>query len=892
MKPITLEFVCFGPYMEGQFVNFEDLERDGLFLICGETGAGKTTILDAMCMALYGRASGGARGELPDMRCKLADKDDVTRVEFVFDNGGRRYKFLRVLRRVKTRDQEEVKYDEEQQCMELLGGEWKPLLANAKKTAVNEMAEQIIGLTYDQFRQVIILPQGQFERLLTSKSDEKEEILTKLFHAERWERAVQRIYDQVSAQDDELKRELEGIKNELHKHVDDCDSLDGLRQKKADAEAELKELQKQAQTAATTVETLEKRKTRALLDDKAFKDLDMAEGTLDNLQKQVPSVVEEEKLLGMADEAERLWPIYDKYAQAKKTLKEKMEEADSAQKKLEEAESAAEEKKNAREAHEAGREEYKAKKDRLPLLKNAVGLYQTLSDKLERRDAADKQLQTAKTQDDQCGQKLKAADERLGKAVEKQRAAMEAYQRGQRAYLQGIGGVLAQKLVQGEPCPVCGSREHPAPAAMSEGHITDSELDELSEAMDQANREEKDAREARKSAEDRKKETAEALEKAQAKQAQCQAEYDSAKAGMLEGIDTSEELERAIQATDAAIQKFDREETSTVSALQAAQMAAGVAEAEAGRLQEELAKVQEEARVRTAAWQEALKASQLEDEAQFTASRLEPEERQQRQQACADFRGQLKAAGESVEEKRAAVEGKAKPILEAVEAALEEAKEDAEQCRDKVVRAEAALESMGKTLEALTARKKDHDEKRVHVDRNMEFAKRLRGSAGVSLQRYVLGVRFAAVTAEANRLLETIYGGRYRLYRTDEASGRTLKKGLELEVYDTTQGQRRSVNTLSGGEKFLVALSLAIGLSSVVRSGGGGVHMEAMFVDEGFGSLDDSAVDDAVSILQGIRQQSGAVVGVISHVGRLEETIPTKLEVKKERKGSRIVLQS
>ena len=116
MKPITLEFVCFGPYMEGQFVNFEDLERDGLFLICGETGAGKTTILDAMCMALYGRASGGARGELPDMRCKLADRDDVTRVEFVFDNGGRRYKFLRVLRRVKTRNQEEVKYDEEQQC--------------------------------------------------------------------------------------------------------------------------------------------------------------------------------------------------------------------------------------------------------------------------------------------------------------------------------------------------------------------------------------------------------------------------------------------------------------------------------------------------------------------------------------------------------------------------------------------------------------------------------------------------------------------------------------------------------------------------------------------------------------------------------------------------------
>ncbi len=893
MKPITLEFVCFGPYMEGQSVNFEDLERDGLFLICGETGAGKTTILDAMCMALYGRASGGARGELADMRCKLADKDDVTRVEFVFDNGGRQYKFLRVLRRVKTRNQEEVKYDEEQQCMERLGGEWKPLLANAKKTAVNEMAEQIIGLTYDQFRQVIILPQGQFERLLTSKSDEKEEILTKLFHAERWERAVQRIYDQVSAQDDELKRELEGIKQELRKYGDDCDSLGELQRKKEDAEKELDELNKQAQTAATTVETLEKRQKRALLDDQAFKELKKAEEALNNLQKQVPDMEKEGKLLDMADKAEKLRTIYEKYDQEKERLKRTTDKVASAQKKLEEAENAAKEKENAREAHEAGREEYEAKKERLPLLKNAVELYKTLSHKLERCDAADKQLQTAKTQDDQCGQKLKAADERLGKAVEKQRATMEAYQRGQHAYLQGIGGVLAQKLVQGKPCPVCGSREHPAPAEMSEGHITDSELNALSEAMDQANREEKDAREARNSAADRKKETEEALGKAKDEWTQCQEAYKSAKAGMLEGIDTSEELERAIQATAAAIQKFEQEEKSIAAALQEARTAAAEANGETCRLQEELKEVQKEAKAQTAAWQEALKVSPLEDEAQFMASCMEPEEYEQRRKTYDDFRVQLGAAEKSVEEKqRVAVDGKATPILEAVEAALQEAKKDADQRRDKVVRAEAALENMGKTLENLTARKEAHDKKRVDVDRNMEFAKRLRGSAGVSLQRYVLGVRFAAVTAEANRLLETIYGGRYRLYRTDEASGRTHKKGLELEVYDTTQGQRRSVNTLSGGEKFLVALSLAIGLSSVVRSGGGGVHMEAMFVDEGFGSLDDNAVDDAVSILQGIRQQSGAVVGVISHVGRLEETIPTKLEVKKGRKGSRIVLQN
>ena len=209
-----------------------------------------------------------------------------------------------------------------------------------------------------------------------------------------------------------------------------------------------------------------------------------------------------------------------------------------------------------------------------------------------------------------------------------------------------------------------------------------------------------------------------------------------------------------------------------------------------------------------------------------------------------------------------------------------------------VVLAEKALGDMRTELQDLKARKETYDADRIAVDKDLEFAKRLRGSAGVSLQRYVLGVRFGAVTAEANRLLETVYGGRYQIHRTDEASGRTHKKGLELEVYDTIQNQRRSVNTLSGGEKFLVSLSLAIGLSAVVRAGGGGVNMEAMFVDEGFGSLDDKSVDDAVSILQSIRQNSGAVVGIISHVGRLEETIPTKLEVIKGKEGSTILVRS
>ncbi len=878
MRPVTIGFACFGPYMERQFIDFEELERGGLFLICGETGAGKTTILDAMCVALYGRASGGTRGELADMRCKLAGRGDVTEVEFVFDNGGRRYKFLRSLRIARTNEAEE------HQCMELLGGEWKPMLANAKKSAVNAMAERIIGLTYEQFRQVIILPQGQFERLLTSKSDEKEEILARLFHAERWERAAQTVLDRVSERDAALREKTGQIEAKLAEHQ--CASLEELARKQADGQGRLRALKEQARAAGTAMEEQRERQKRALLDSQEFGELAKREKALSTLQARAASVDREEELLALADEAERLRPVYEGHVQAKTALRTARTAEASAREKLSGAAGQTETARAARQAHEAGRADYDESKSRLVLLENARTLYATLGEKQRRQAEVLDQWQKKVDAGEKAGRAFGKADKAWQDALERQKTAREAYQLGQAQYLRDIGGVLAQKLVRGEPCPVCGSREHPAPAAVTQGHITDSVLDALAKAESQANEVEIAARKARSGAEQARDMAEQALKDAVSRLAEANAACRSAEAGKLAGIDTEDELERQIVSAADAIGAFERAESDTAAALQTAQTAEKLAKAEADRLQKELDAARRAAEEKAGAWETALGSSALADEGQFKAACMEPAERQRRQRACAEFRAELKSAGAAVEEKRAALEGRTAPDMAAAEAAMKAAEETARQTQTEAALAEKDLEAVGAALTDLTARKQALDAERVALESDMEFAKRLKGSAGVSLRRYVLGVRFAAVTAEANRLLETVYGGRYRLYRTDEASGRTHKKGLELEVYDTAQSQRRSVNTLSGGEKFLVALSLAIGLSAVVRAGGGGVHMEAMFVDEGFGSLDDKAVDDAVSILQGIRQSSGAVVGVISHVGRLEETIPTKLEVKKSKNGS------
>lgn len=883
MRPVALSFQCFGPYRERQSVDFTELERNGLFLICGETGAGKTTILDAMCIALYGRASGETRGELTDMRCKLAGPDDVTEVTFDFDSDGRRYRFERRLRLTKTREVEE------HQCLAWADGVWRPLLANGKKTAVNARAEEIIGLTYDQFRQVMLLPQGQFERLLTSKSDEKEEILTRLFHAERWERAADIMAGRVNARDAALKERLARITARLGEFG--CAHLPELAAKAEQAEEALRTLTERSEAASAEEKRQKARKEQALLDDREFADLAKREQALTALQARRKNVAAEEHLLSLADEAERLRPAHEAFAREAAALQTARDEANAAQQRLNDAAKRAGEARRAREAHERERSVCEAKKAQLVLLENARPLYAALRDKRRLRDDMQARQQEAARAAREAGRVWKEEDTRWQRAVSEQQHAQEAHRRALNVYLRGIGGILAQKLVEDEPCPVCGSRTHPAPAALPEEHVTDAELDALTRAENRANNAEVAARQKRNGAEQAKAQADQAAKDAEIRLAAARADCESAEAGKLEGIETAEALEQAIAAAVRDVRAFEEADCRTEQALRDAesveQLAWAFAETRLGLVQSTEAsygKARED-------WNLALASSALTDEAQFAAVCMPPEERQRRRKACAAYSAELQAAEAAVREKREALQGKTAPDMDAVNRAVDAAEQAAEALRTQRALEEKTLGEMRAAHRALTAEKEAYDAERSRVDQDLTFVRRVKGGAGVSLRRYVLGVRFAAVTAEANRLLATVYGGRYRLYRTDEASGRTLKKGLELEVLDVPQNQRRSVHTLSGGEKFLVALSLAVGLSSVIRASGGGVRMEAMFVDEGFGSLDDKAVDDAVEILQGVRRQAGAVVGVISHVSRLAETIPTVLEVQKTDNGSRILVR-
>ena len=264
---------------------------------------------------------------------------------------------------------------------------------------------------------------------------------------------------------------------------------------------------------------------------------------------------------------------------------------------------------------------------------------------------------------------------------------------------------------------------------------------------------------------------------------------------------------------------------------------------------------------------------------------MEPEEKQKRRTALLRFRADLAQLEGQYQEKQRALEGRTAPDMTAIQKELAAAEKACRDISGQQLLSAERQKTMEHTAKILAKRLETYEARRQRVDGDLDFANRLRGRSGVSLQRYVLGVMLTSITAEANRLLAGVYGGRYRLYRTDEISGSGHKGGLELEVYDSQNNQRRSVTTLSGGEKFLVALSLAIGLSTVVQAQGSGIRLEAMFIDEGFGSLDRESVQDALEILQGIQRSSG-IVGIISHVEQLAEIIPTRLEITKGKQGS------
>lgn len=882
MKPLYLEMQAFGPYVEKQTVNFQKLAEKGILLIKGKTGSGKTTILDAIMVALYGGGSGeteksAGRNKFEEWRCSQAPASLETFVSFTFSIHGRTYRFYRGL--VQKRVNLSEKYDAAE-----LGpdGNWIPLFENPKQSSLNAKAAELIGLTKDQFRQVVLLPQGQFEQFLLAPSDAKEEILKVLFGTERWSAYVESFYSEAKQRSDALAEELRQLQQSLEEEKQE--SLAGL-------EEYIRKLEEDKEKAETRHREFDGANKRKLLEEdkklfEQFKPLHGAEQKQQQLLEQKLAVEEARNRLAVAEKAECLRRPMENYLNAKSALADREAAEKTLANQLKEAEKCYADCEEQLRLFEQGSQVENDKKDLL-LYDSKKTVYLTLQERKQTHDNAQSETERLEKELKKANRKLDSARQQLADAKAAYDNACAETKDYRDRYYSEIYGIAARELVEGAKCPVCGSLHHPEPAKLSPDSVSKAQVDAREEAEGKAKDLMKKAEGSLAVAENEQKSLNDSYQAALNKSQLAEAEYKQAQGALLTGIDSLEALNTVVKDTKSRIENYEKHHNLLNDKKGRAKNAQDVQRGKAVSAGEERAKAEADHKEAEAALQSALAATGYQDVATAQGDMLPGDKHKALQERITKYETTCQNNAAELARLQAELENKQEPddtLFAARDKAIADEEED-------YYRQTSSLSVTIKRLkiksENLQEKQKHYDANHIEAENDLKFAKTLRGESSIGLQRYVLAVMFDQVLHEANRMLAKVHNGRYYLFRTDDKGGRK-KRGLELKVHDARSPEQegRPVAMLSGGEKFLVSLALSIGMSAIAQRSG--IRMEALFIDEGFGTLDESSITDAIEILEGIRQGHG-MIGIISHVALLDSTLQNKIEVVKADTGNYIL---
>jgi len=883
MKPIYLELQAFGPFADRQCVDFEKLSQGGIFLIKGETGSGKTTIFDAMTFALYGGASGTdstgktGRNDLEEWRCTQADARTDTLVSFTFSVRGRTYNFTRSL--VKATKNFNPHYGAGEVTED---GVLVPFFNNPKQKDLNAKAEELLGLTKEQFRQVVLLPQGQFERFLTASSEEKEKILQTIFGTCRWERYAKCFFDEAYSRKSALDSEKNTVMISLAD--DGLASLEELQERISQL-IEQRQVTEAAHLAFDGVRRQNELNADILLYEQ-FKLLHTLEQKKAALEAKAEEIEKKKTAYAEAESAEALRGCIDEFEKSEKELARREKELTSLNEALPEKEIALSAAYDAKRLCDAD--------SPVPELQKRLGEYESKRPVLESFSLLSRSYISAEAAFEEADKSLSSAKAALDAVTEEtaecyrlystcDNTASEARQR----YYSGIYGELAADLHEGEKCPVCGSIHHPEPALKAPDSVSKEELDRCEKRA-------ADKKKAWENAEQRRVAADNCARLAEAKANSLQLaknaafiKLEEAKKALPQGLlsvsalnNAIKKCEDGIRAHEARVQKLDAEIESSKAACESLK-------ARISSASHELSLAREKHKECRAVLSKALAENGYSDYLEVKARLTDASTRRALHAEIVEYGTACLDTENSLKSKQEELKGCSEPDSTKFNSRQAEIKAESEEYS-------RLAGTLGASIERLTQKQRDlskvmeHYLSNIHrAESDLAFAKKLRGDSSIGLQRYVLAIMFNQVIGEANQMLQSVHGGRYRLFRTDDkASGN--KRGLELKVFDSRSPENekgRSVSMLSGGEKFLVSLALSIGLSTVAQKSG--VQIDALFIDEGFGTLDFSSIDDALTVLDGVRRGSGTI-GIISHVSLLESTIPTKLEVIKSHSGSSI----
>ena len=885
MRPSKLSICGWGPYKGLVEIDFTKFEGKGLFLITGATGAGKTTIFDAITYALYGALSGEVRDkERSSVRSDFADAATPTYVELCMEHGGKKYRIYRnpEYLRPKKRGGSEAGFTKEKENAVLYREDGR-VTEGAKE--VNAALYEILGLDVHQFKQISMIAQGEFARLLTAAPKDKTKIFREIFATGVYERFAAVLSQRSKEKYVKVAQQRAKLEEDIHAFLQELDALP--------IEQELKdEICRLAAGDGVATDRLEEVLEKAEIS--LTRQIKEQEKIIDAANKVLLDGKEE---LAKKEEENKRILRYRQAKEKKDDLAKRREENEGLKGRLQEAQNAAHVEaaeltcrhalsltEKTKQMIESVRAEVSEKKMRLGEREAFVQNRKEIEEVLQSREAL-LQEQDGATK---LVRELAALSDGLNKHKERYVALENTHSQRRKEYEELFSlwrretvGIVAKLLTEGEPCPVCGSVEHPCPATAPEGSVSEEAVEASQNALDMA-----------KEAMDKEYEIL-LLKKGQAEELEKRHKETLARV---------EELAAAVEAKSALVptefmekpclqaRRLLQECVDEVLALQTS-----VAEKEAlitGLSEELIGQEQEYAKAREN-FEKALKEHGFKDDDAYRKAYLEKGVRESMAKTVSSYQEELAAVEE---------------LLMSWKESLSTTEEhDLSVLEESIAQAKLRYGNANASLQKLLMGKKDTAKLRAQLaqkeavieDASKEygFVKELENIATganpkkLVFEQYVLAGYFEEILRAANLRFAKMSGGRYEMHRNSEVSDGRVKDNLEIEVMDYYTGRARSVRTLSGGETFKASLCLALGLSDVISSMSGGLYVDTLFIDEGFGALDSESLDQACSALQGL-VENRRMIGIISHVPELRERITSQLVIEKTGAGSSVKIVS
>ena len=927
MKPLKLTMSAFGSYAGKNVIDFTG-QQQGIFLITGDTGAGKTTIFDAITYALYNQTSGGERnGNM--MRSQYARPETETYVELEFLYRGQTYrvrrnpdyKITKTLKNGKIREQK-VPHSVE---LTLPDGTVFP----EKKNATDAKIIEILGLTADQFSQIVMIAQGDFLKLLYTKSDERKMIFSKLFRTDIYWKIQENLRRKSMEMDERIQENDRAFEQEKSRIIPLPESeelpLDELVERLRER---LKDALKEQNLRRANVEELNKKITKYEEINKLFvslekirqtgKELEARQAESKERRQQIENALKADKVLVAEQQNLRQQQAVEQSVQAiakmEETLTNNQEMFETLKTQLQEVE--AEQKREAADiqkkmlALEQSFPSYEAlqnaRSEEQQAKKVWEDLEKTSEESFHKKEAGIAALKEQQKQQEQVVEQTKKNWEQTSLSASE---SAKHYEHMYEAFLKEQAGILAENLSAGCPCPVCGSTVHPDPAKLSDHAVTELEVEQAKKTRAAAEEKRDLAYAAFEAEKTEKQKLAQAVEKEEAdfvlaqtiaKQQRKEAEQNYVSLQKIaEQIreklvypsfaEAKKQYAAMQKALAAAEQEIERKRQKVSELAEAMNTLKGqkLAEEENQKTAKKLAAKTEKE------YAKLLEKSGFVSEETYhlailperSRSKLEREEKEYESQ-CLRQQSEQKLLEKQVSGKTYTDTTELNEQLKAEKQALKEAEKTYMELHTAYENDRSVLQNCAVYLEK---GKKLESEDQVIKSLSKTANGRLSGSAKIDFETYIQRQYFKQIIHEANKRLLTMSNHQFILKLKEEANtGRKTNEGLDLSVYSLVTDSERDVKTLSGGESFLAALAMALGLSDIVERSAGAIHPDMMFIDEGFGSLDAQSRQQAIEVLAELAGDS-RMVGIISHVTELKEQIDRKLVVNRTDNGSRAV---